>query len=689
MNTRPNLRGAALDKALGLLLALAAGLAIAALALPIAAAAFGLAAIWRRRHWSLTPLAAGSAAAVWLVGATEAYRSYGAAYRAVWDATHTGAGLGDVALTTWGRWLVQTAPTALAVGSVLAIALVARRRGGWASPTVCDPDDTEIRGLARIRAWWWRRRLAESAWAGPPQAIRWWIKARLAAAAACLAARARGPLARGLARLQRRWTPPPAEPALGVGTDGRPVRVPLGVIRQTVACFGAIGTGKSTGLERIAAAVIQAGGPFGGRDQKGDHDLADRVARRAVAAGREFVGWSLASDRCLYDPLAWGSFVQRAGRLVSIQQWADNHWRDAARAWLTLVLRVADARGERPTLAQVTDLMHIDRLQEAAGDAELVGQGLRREVFAEAKALTHDQRSAIQGLRSRLRVITQSTTGLGRGEATTPTVDVRAMVAPGGPVTWFSLEALRLGQIAGQVGGMILADIAQAIGERARTGAVGPDGMLWLDELDPESGGGPALRTLVSRGRSAGMGLAISTQELADLTEISPHLTAQLLGTARTVMAYRITNPDSAELLARTLGTDPSVEETTQVLDEGLLGGEAPTGLGSRREVQRFRLHPRKLLQLPDHACYVLAHHGRSSHPLYCRPVPLAVPEVELAQVEAAAAAEEEHQGAAAQAVEEPAGGGEVVELGDHQDRPRWQQKPISWLDDDADEASA
>src|SRR5262249_33245632 len=56
---------------------------------------------------------------------------------------------------------------------------------------------------------------------------------------------------------------------------------------------------------------------------------------------------------------------------------------------------------------------------------------------------------------------------------------------------------------------------------------------------------------------------------------------------------------ESAEFCARLAGTIDAVKRTTQMVDEGVFGRTAKSGVYSDREVKEFLAHPHKLKRLP------------------------------------------------------------------------------------------
>lgn len=105
---------------------------------------------------------------------------------------------------------------------------------------------------------------------------------------------------------------------------------------------------------------------------------------------------------------------------------------------------------------------------------------------------------------------------------------------------------------------------------------------------------GDQLLGLLARAREAGIGVLLSTQELADLARVAPTFAAQVIANTNVKLIHRQEVPDSAELLAGTIGTETEWEHTYAEHDPlaELFAGTVSTVIGSRRLVEKYKLHP-------------------------------------------------------------------------------------------------
>ncbi len=115
--------------------------------------------------------------------------------------------------------------------------------------------------------------------------------------------------------------------------------------------------------------------------------------------------------------------------------------------------------------------------------------------------------------------------------------------------------------------------------------------MIAIDEF---SGiGGEHVVSLFARGREAGVGVIVATQEMADLARAGRGVREQVIGSTAVKVIMRQEVPESAQTVAEIAGTERIWEETRPV--GGLL---FPAAGGMRREVERFVIDPNTVKSL-------------------------------------------------------------------------------------------
>lgn len=380
-----------------------------------------------------------------------------------------------------------------------------------------------------------------------------------------------------------------------VRTDERkPVLVSYGQLAAHGLIVGASGSGKTTSLLRVLSEASGRGLPVIAVDLKGSLSFGDQLYAASRAAGRPFWAWRLEGPGH-WNPLQYGDPSELKDKLIATERFSEPHYQRAAERYLQTASQVLQqARPDKPvTLAAVTNLLEPDNLRRLLPH---VPRELAQRVGIYLHNLNRDQRSAIMGLQSRLAILSESRTG----EFLQPgprdlTVDLFRALGGGRDVVLFSLNSSRHPKLAAQIAALVIQDLIAVSGYRLERRSR-PLGLVAIDEfsaIDADN-----LLGLLARAREAGISVLLSTQELADLERLSDGFKDQVLGNTAILIAHRQNVPDSAELIARMIGTHPVWKPTHQI-DSHTVFGSYKTGRGTIREVEEFRIHPNKIKELP------------------------------------------------------------------------------------------
>jgi type IV secretory pathway TraG/TraD family ATPase VirD4 len=388
-------------------------------------------------------------------------------------------------------------------------------------------------------------------------------------------------------------------PTITIGRDssGQAVVIPERTLAAHGLILGATGAGKSTTLLTLLREQIRRGRPVVAIDLKGSPAFAEELRAAAESAGRPFIKWT-PDGPSHWNPLAAGNATELKDKLLSTERFTEPHYRRAAERYLQMAIQVAqEAAPDRPlTLSRVVELMSPERLASTSRSSSRARSEHVREYVS---SLTPDQHSAVRGLASRLAVLSESHTGplLEPGPAER-TLDLRRAMR-GGEVVLFSLNSSTYGGLAAMLGTLAVQDLVSATGARLSDGSGrGLGAVVAIDEFS-------ALQSdnvlgLLARGREAGVGVLLSTQELADLDRAGRGLREQILGNTALKIAHRQDVPESAERVARLAGTmrvwEQSYQRRSGPLGAGI--GAASTGTGtstSARLVERYRVEPEQV----------------------------------------------------------------------------------------------
>jgi hypothetical protein len=252
------------------------------------------------------------------------------------------------------------------------------------------------------------------------------------------------------------------------------------------------------------------------------------------------------------------------------------------------------------TLARVVELMAPERLAVATRRLPRARSEYVRDYLT---SLTPDQHSAIRGLASRLAVLTESHTGSYLEPAAgAPTVDLRRAL-DGGEVVLFSLNSSTYGGLAGMLGTLAVQDLIAATGARLSAGR-GAEALAVVGIDEFSALGSDNVMALLSRGREAGVGVLLATQELADLDRAGRGLRDQVLGNTALKIAHRQDVPESAATVARLAGTIRVWERSYQARPGTRgIGGNVST---SARLVERYTIEPEQVRSLPTGEAIVI-----------------------------------------------------------------------------------
>lgn len=352
--------------------------------------------------------------------------------------------------------------------------------------------------------------------------------------------------------------------ALGVTASGRICRVPFGSEQGVHALvIGATGAGKTVTQAAIARPYLRAGMGAIVLDPKGDPYLRAVLRNAAQEAGVAFREWS-PTGPCIYNPFARGGPTEVTDKALAGHRWSEPHYELTTQRLLGMVTATMRAAGQwPPTFSGLVRYMDPDRVDALAAQ---VGGSLAATVGSYVEGLSARGRADLGGGRDRLAVLAEGELGrwldpaIGQG----PQLDLLQSLRQG-EVVYFHIDSDRYPAASRLLGAALVIDLVTLTADMQ--GGELRD-LLMIDEFAALAA--DHVHRLFGRARSAGLSVLLGTQSLADLRtarsdDPTDSLTEQVLTNVAYVVAHREADPDSAERLARVIGTEPSWTTTTKV----------------------------------------------------------------------------------------------------------------------------
>ena len=352
-------------------------------------------------------------------------------------------------------------------------------------------------------------------------------------------------------------------------------------------CFvvGTTGAGKTTTITNFAESAISRGIPLVVVDGKGDIGLAEDIRKMAERHGRQFKHFSTGGDSWRYNPFKHGGPTEVKDKLINLTEWTEEHYYRMAERYLQAVFWCLQAAGVNVDLSSIAKYINKNALASLARQAKD-----KLTLDRILSSLDSIDPKDVAGLAHRVAVLAESEVGQLLREKPDNTIDLVEVIQEG-QVAVFSLESLRFPEFARLLGRLVVADLKTVA---VRSG--GKPVYIIFDEFSVFAT--PQVVDMISKTRSFGFRVLIGTQSPSDLEAVGGQaMVEQVIENTNTYIIHRQNSGVNAEKLAGVIGTKEGYETTYQV-QSGSFGSQVHTGMGTRKLVREFIVHPDEIKRL-------------------------------------------------------------------------------------------
>ncbi len=360
---------------------------------------------------------------------------------------------------------------------------------------------------------------------------------------------------------------------------------------------GSTGSGKTDSiiLPLFAQDVEQGRGTLV-MDAKGDRETLNKIYYHVKRAGREkdFLFFSLAypEKSNTYNPLLRGNPTELKDKIISANVWTEEFYKKKSEETLLLLMKALKEQHEVVTFHKLYELL--------SNEKKLSGL---------ARTLKSDRlREAMNGILTNYRVFQKDLSGLTADLGMISESEFADILTSEKPeidlldaylnkkIVYFQLNAQGYEETARRFGRIILQDLKTVSNHIQAYLTEDKRGFfpVYIDEFSNFAY--EQFIEFLNKARGAHLAILIAHQSLGDLEKAGDHFTKQVLENCNIKIVMRQDDPSSVETYSKISGTVKSFKDTNRV-EEGLFDKEL-TGMGSRREVEEFRIKPNTIREL-------------------------------------------------------------------------------------------
>lgn len=364
--------------------------------------------------------------------------------------------------------------------------------------------------------------------------------------------------------------------------------------RAHLFTIGTTGSGKTANILRYVENSIKNAQPTIIIDGKGgtkENDLATVSQKLAEKYGRTvyLINQSDTSNTSLYNPFSDLSATEVKDMLVSMSEWESDHYKNLASRYWQIMLSVMIDNDITPTFENIILFSEPEKFLALLDEIKTRGQ-IDDEQYRKAVNIANSE----AGKQAEISISRSAVVYEGDGKKLFGGrwgFNMRSAFEANAVVIVL-LNEFAYGDFARSTGQLVLEDIKSLISRLLREEYAERETLLVLEELGVYVNDG--IEGLLNRSRSAGIKTIVSMQTTADVDKVSPDLTRQIIGNCNDFMIMRVTDQDSAETMAKLIGTEKGIQKTSRT-SEGMSTGES-----SNKLVDQFKISPNEIKNFPS-----------------------------------------------------------------------------------------
>ena len=364
--------------------------------------------------------------------------------------------------------------------------------------------------------------------------------------------------------------------------------------RAHLFAIGTTGSGKTANILRYIENSIKKGQPTIIVDGKGgtkEHDLATVSQKLAKKYGRKvyLVNQSDLSNTDPYNPFSDLSATEVKDMLVSMSEWESDHYKNLASRYWQIMLSVMIDNNITPIFENIILFSEPENFLKVLDELKTRGQ-IDDERYLKAVNIAHSE----AGKQAEISISRSAVVYEGDGSKLFGDrfgFNMRSAFKENAVIIVL-LNEFSYGDFARSTGQLVLEDIKSLISRLLSGEYEEQETLLVLEEFGVYVNNG--IEGLLNRSRSAGVKTIVSMQTTADVDKENPDLTRQIIGNCNDFMIMRVTDQDSAETMAKLIGTEKGIQKTSRT-SEGISTGES-----SNKLVDQFRVSPNEIKNFPS-----------------------------------------------------------------------------------------